>query len=132
MLEAEAPATCDAIWGFLEQPLDGIVRHAYGLGPELWILTPPAPEVPPENATIFPIPGDIGFYHYDGQLPNGEKIYDIALFYDRGAKSMITVGWVPTNVFAAVTENLEGLRSVGLGVIESGPTAIRIERVAAP
>jgi hypothetical protein len=129
MLEEEAPMTCDAIWGFLDKPIEGMVRHAYGLGPELWIFTPPAPDLPYENATVFPIPGDFGFYHYEGQLPNGEKIYDIGIFYGRGAKSLTTVGWEPTNVFATVTENLEGLQRVASEVIETGPKAIKIERL---
>lgn len=129
LLEEQAPLTCAAVWEALQQPLSGSCRHGHDTGPELYVLTPPAPDVPDENATVFPIPGDLLFYHYDGQLPRGERIYDIGIYYDRGC-SLLRIGWTPGNVFASVTDNLEGLRSVARAIHETGPKGVRVERVS--
>jgi len=129
LLEEDAPATCEMVWRVLEKPLKGPANHARGIGPEIYVMMPPAPEVPNENLTVFPIPGDLLFYHYVGQLPRGEKIYDIGIYYDRGGHSFWNVGWVPGNVFATVAENLEGLQRVGREISNSGAQLIEIERV---
>lgn len=129
LLEEQAPLTCDAVWCALEEPLEGSCRHGHDSGPEIYVLMPPAPNVPDENATVFPIPGDFLFYHYSGQLPRGEKIYDIGMYYDRGGFSLLRIGWTPGNLFATVTENLRGLQLVAREIHETGPKRIKIERV---
>jgi len=129
LLEEQAPLTCEAIWAMLAKPLEGSARHGHETGPELYVLTPPAPDVPDENATLFPIPGDFLFYHYAGQLPRGEKVYDIGMYYNRGGKGLLRVGWTPGNLFATVTTNLAGLQQAARQVIETGPKRIRVERL---
>jgi hypothetical protein len=129
LLEEQAPLTCDAVWNALERPIEGSCRHGHDTGPELYVLMPPAPHLPDENSTLFPIPGDFLFYHYSGQLPRGEKVYDIGMYYDRGGASLLRIGWTPGNLFATVTENLAGLQRVAKEIHETGPKPIRVERV---
>jgi len=128
LLEEQAPATCETVWKVLEKPLEGKVYHGHETGPEIYFFMPPAPDLPNENSTVFPIPGDLLFYHYDGQLPRGEKVYDVGVYYGRGGKGLLAVGWTPGNLFAAVTENLEGLQKVGREVSNSGPQPVVVER----
>jgi hypothetical protein len=127
MLEDDAPATCEMFARVLAKPFVGSARHGHDSGPELYVLTPPAPDLPDENSAVFPAPGDILFYHYDGQLPRGEKVYDIGIYYDRGGHGLLRVGWTPGNLFAVVTGNLAGLQRVARQVHETGPKAIRLE-----
>lgn len=130
LLEEDAPATCDAIWAALKKPIERPVRHARGIGPEIYLMLPPMPSVPNEHMTVFPIPGDLLFYHYEGQLPRGECIYDIGMYYDRGGHSFWDVGWVPGNVFATVSQNLEGLQRVGRIISSAGAFTARVERLS--
>lgn len=129
LLEEQAPATCEMIWSLLEKPLEGKVYHGHETGPEVFFFVPPAPDVPNESSTVFPIPGDLLFYHYEGQLPRGEKVYDVGVYYGRGGKGLLNVGWTPGNLFATVTENLAGLQQVGRMVSNSGPQSIVVTRV---
>jgi len=125
-----APDTCEAIWELLAEPLRGPVNHARGIGPEIYVMLPALPQVPEENMTVFPVPGDLLFYHYVGQLPRGEVIYDIGMYYDRGGHSFWDVGWVPGNVFATVTGNLAGLQRAGGIICERGEHPAIVERAS--
>jgi hypothetical protein len=130
LIEEQAPDTCDIVWKFLEKPWESMVKIGIETGPEIWFLVPPAPELPNENSTVFPIPGDLLFYHYDGQLPHGEKVYDIGIYYNRGGKSLLKVGWTPGNLFATITENLSGMQKVAGEMFQSGPKKIVVQRVS--
>ena len=127
--DEQAPLTCDHVWKSLEQPLEGIFNHGHESGPEIWFYMPPAPDLPNENATLFPEVGDILFYHYDGQLPRGEKIFDMGIYYGRGGKGLLAVGWVPGNLFATVTENLKGVQEAARFINDHGPQRATISRV---
>lgn len=129
MLEEQTPRTCEAVWRLLEKPIDTKARFGQQTGPELYVLTPPAPGLPYENAQLFPTTGDLLFYHYDGQLPYGEVVYDIGIYYDCGGTGLASVGWVAGNLFATVTENLTGLQMEAKKVEQIGPQPIRVERV---
>jgi Protein of unknown function (DUF3830) len=129
LIEDKAPDTCAAVWNFLEKPLEATVRIGIETGPEIWFLVPPSPDLPNENSTVFPIPGDLLFYHYDGQLPHGEKVYDIGIYYNRGGKSLLNVGWTPGNLFATISENLSGVQKVAGEMLRSGPKKIIVQRV---
>ena len=129
LLEQEAPVTCETVWQALAEPRTETVHHGHETGPELWFLMPPAPELPNENATLFPIPGDLLFYHYDGQLPRGEKVYDIGMYYARGGRGLLNTGWTPGNLFATVTENLQGLQQMAAHIKNYGPQTVVVERL---
>ena len=59
LVDDAAPLTAEAFWNAL--PLSGAAYHAKWANNEVYILTPPFAERDPgkENATVFPIPGDI-------------------------------------------------------------------------
>jgi hypothetical protein len=127
--EDQAPATCAMVWNALQKPLQATVRVDHDMGPKLYVAMPPAPDLPNEQTTLFPIPGDVLFYHYAGKLPRGEKTYELAVYWRRGGKGFSNAGWIGANLFATVTTNMEGLQAVARTVLDSGPKTMRVERV---
>jgi hypothetical protein len=118
MLDDEAPKTCRAVWDAL--PQTGPTYHAKWANNEIYILTPPfAPEEPGrENATVFPIPGDLCYFFVPpgGHVPPdmreqcGETgVIDLAIFYGRNNYLLAPDGHMPGNLFATITEGLKEL-----------------------
>jgi hypothetical protein len=115
LLDAEAPLTCDAVWNAL--PLEGDAYHARWAGREVYTLVPPLATDPGrENATIMPVGGDLLYFEVDAasiDIPpdrrTGQPFIDIALFYGRNNLLLGPAGYMPGNLFATITENLEGL-----------------------
>ena len=115
LLDEEAPRTCDALWNAL--PVEGDAYHARWAGREVYTLIPPL-DVDPgkENATILPIAGDLLYFEVPAasiDIPperrTGQPFIDLALFYGRNNFLLGPEGYMPGNLFATVTENLEGL-----------------------
>lgn len=115
LLEEEAPLTCEAVWEAL--PLEGDAYHARWAGREVYTLVPPLDKDPgKENATIMPIGGDLLYFEVQAasiDIPperrTGQPFIDIALFYGRNNFLLGPEGYMPGNLFATITENLEGL-----------------------
>jgi hypothetical protein len=126
LLETQAPRTCDAVWDAL--PFEGEALHAKWAGHEIWTAMPAIPLPGPENQTIFPLPGDVLFFHFPGASYVGEDVYDFALFYDRDSVCFGPQGFIPGNRFAAVVDNLEGLQEACRRIHREGSEAIRVER----
>ena len=118
LVDDGAPLTAEAVWNAL--PLSGAAFHAKWANNEVYILTPPFAEQEPgkENATVFPIPGDILYL----PVPKGTKVppdmldqcratglIDLAIFYGRDNYLLGPDGHMPGNLFATVTEGLEEL-----------------------
>ena len=118
LVDDAAPMTAEAFWNAL--PLSGAAYHAKWANNEVYILTAPFAERDPgkENATVFPIPGDILYL----PVPPGNKVppdmqeqcretglIDLAIFYGRDNYLLGPDGHMPGNLFATVTEGLEEL-----------------------
>jgi len=144
LLDREAPQTCAAIWGALAQPAVNEVVHAIYAGRELVFNLPPANQtfdplaIPPENQIIAPAPGDLCFrymrpheLHNPGPVGAHENgLWDFMIFYARNARLFSAQGWVASNLFGTVVENLEGLATMGVRVHREGLKEVRIERLA--
>lgn len=110
LLSEQAPATTDAIWELLAEPLVVKGIHAMWTGPEISLQVPPErahdalAHLPPENQTIFPQPGDLVWAYLPpyafGGMP--DPVYDIGLFYGPHGRIFLPVGWVPANRFASL------------------------------
>jgi hypothetical protein len=84
MLDDDAPAVCDYIWNRL--PLESKAIHGMYSGAEVFQLVPDAHDVPPQNRTMLPLPGEI-LYFYDagGNVTNRMgAVGEICLVYGRG------------------------------------------------
>jgi Protein of unknown function (DUF3830) len=110
LLAEAAPITCENFWHGIGEAWRADMHHGRETGPELWCyVPPPGEELPYENATVFPEPGDILYYHYiQPPTRDGARIFDIGIYYGRGC-SKLAQGWIPGNLFARVTDR-EGLR----------------------
>jgi Protein of unknown function (DUF3830) len=115
LMEEEAPKTCDAVWNAL--PKSGPVHHAKWANNEIYILTAPfaAEEPGRENATVFPIPGDLLYFFISpgGPVPPDLReqcaatgLIDLAIFYGRNNYLHGPEGHMPGNLFATITEGL--------------------------
>ncbi len=118
LLEQEAPKTCEVVWKAL--PHRGQVYHAKYARNEIYTMVPRFFEQPigMENTTITPIPGDVCFFDFDGEVLDQkfkeEKgidklpgVVDLAVFYGRNNLLLNgDIGFVPGNVFATIEENL--------------------------
>jgi len=129
LMEDQAPATCAMVWDVLRTPLEGRVRIDHDMGPKLYMPMPPAPELPNEQYTLLPAPGDVLFFHHAGRLPRGEKTYELAVYWRGGGKGLSSAGWIGGNLFATVSGNLEGPQAVARAVLDTGPKPMRVERV---
>jgi hypothetical protein len=118
LLDDDAPKTCQAVWDAL--PQSGPTYHAKWANNEVYILVPPFAKEEPgkENATIFPIPGDICYFYVPpgGHVPPDMReqarktgIIDLAIFYGRNNHLLSPDGYMPGNLFATFTEGLPEL-----------------------
>ncbi|HKJ12407.1 MAG TPA: DUF3830 family protein [Ornithinimicrobium sp.] len=124
LLTDVAPRTCAAVVEAL--PLEAQVYHGKYARNEIYALFHEFPGSDPgrENTTITPIPGDLCWFTFAGDdlgspaygYETAEQhrahgaIVDLAVFYGRN-NLLINgdQGWVPGNVFGAITEGLDEL-----------------------
>ena len=110
LLESDAPKTCRSIWEAL--PFEGVLNHGIWSGPETYLMIDPSIRIAPENQTVQTQAGEIGYYTVEGGriVDWPDDISELAFFYGRGARPRMPTGPVAVNLFARVTENLEGSR----------------------
>lgn len=140
LLEKQAPRTCAAVWEALAAgPLAGPAQHAKYARNEVYTMVPRfGGGVGRENPTVTPIPGDVclfdfaggmldtAFKHDQGIDPDAGAI-DLALFY--GRNNLLVngdVGWVPGNVFGAITDGLDVMAEACHDVWRSGSVGERL------
>lgn len=120
LLDEEAPRTAKAVWDHL--PLSAPVFHGKYARNEIYALHNQFADTDPgsENTTITPIPGDVCWFTFTGDVLGNpaygyeeeqrEKgaIIDLAIFYGRN-NLLINgdQGWVPGNVFASIVDGLD-------------------------
>ena len=132
LLDDAAPRTCAAVWDTL--PLEGDAYHARWAGREVYTLVPPLGSDPgAENGTIFPIPGDLLYFNVPAdsidvppERRTGRPIVDLALFYGRNNYLLGPAGHMPGNLFAVITENLDGLAAACNSIWYEGAVGERL------
>ncbi|RKX77617.1 MAG: hypothetical protein DRP87_08655 [Spirochaetes bacterium] len=138
LLEDKAPETCKCIWNVLEKPFENYAVHAMWTGRELSLGIPaekfPNDEglnIPPENQTVIPIPGDLiwnAYFPYQWQ-GNPKPVYDFGIFYGRESRLLLPVGWRPSNRFGEIVENLSKFAEVAARCQIEGRKRLRVERL---
>lgn len=137
LLDDKAPQTAQLIWDVLEEPLENKAIHAmftgrelsYGI-PESRIAESRGLSIPPENQTMFPLPGDLVWnaylpYQWQG-VPH--PVYDFGIYYGRDCRILLPTGWRPSNRFGEITENLADFAAVCARLQSEGLKTIRLER----
>lgn len=136
-LPEKAPSVCRMLWNALEKPFEGVCVHAMFTGRELSFSLGPdriddsALNLPPENQTLFPIPGDLIWnayapYQWQG---NPSAVYDFGIFYGRDSRLLLPTGWRPSTHFGCIDENLEAFAAVAARCQLEGRKTLRISRV---
>jgi hypothetical protein len=114
LLDELAPRTCAVIWELAGLAPQLVAVHAAFTGRELSVRIPAElalqagdPKVPPENQTLFPIPGDLIWAQLPPYAWSGvtEPLYDLGIFYGRDSRLLLPVGWVAGNRFAEILPN---------------------------
>jgi hypothetical protein len=103
MLETEAPAVCDYIWGLL--PMESKAVHGMYSGAEVFQMIKDPQPLEPQNRTTLPLPGEL-LYFFDpgGNVTNmAREVGEICLVYGRGVSLKGPEG-VPTyaSLFARI------------------------------
>jgi len=112
LLDELAPRTCDAIWELAALAPELLAVHAAFTGRELSVRIPVdlanrvemLLALPPENQTLFPIPGDFIWSQLPPYAWTGikEPLYDLGIFYGRDSRLLLPVGWLAGNRFAEI------------------------------
>jgi hypothetical protein len=137
LLEDQAPKTCDAMWRILEEPIVQKGIHAGWAGREISIEVPPAnrvvdpTQIPKENLTLYPIPGDLCFGYFPPGYGVGitEEYWDLALIYGRETRFEFSFGPVPMTLWATIDDGLDPIAKECERIRIEGLKTIRVSRV---
>lgn len=138
LLEEKAPQTAAMIWKLLESPVENQAIHAMFTGRELSFGIPNARmdegtifDLPPENQTMFPLPGSLIWNAYRPYqwLGAPHAVYDFGIFYGSESRIFLPTGWRPSNHFGDIVENLEAFAAVCSRCQREGAKTLRIERL---
>jgi Protein of unknown function (DUF3830) len=129
LLDERAPRSAEVFWqiagaGGLHEAI-----HAIWTGPEISCPIPAAnlpaqarlEALPLENATSYPEEGDIAVVYAPANTWKGQPpfaFFDVGLFYARGARLLMPMGWIQASVCARVVD-------ADLAAFQSGCQAIR-------
>ena len=112
LLDAQAPAHAEMLWRLARRGTSHDAIHAMWTGPEISCpimassFPPDAPSsFPAQNATSFPESGEIAtVLGPSGRWKDApaEDFFDIGIFYDRGARLLMPMGWIMASVAACV------------------------------
>lgn len=84
MLDDEAPAVCDYIWGLL--PIESKAIHGMYSGAEVFQLIDSPRAADPQNRTALPLPGELLYFYDAGGNVTGrpQAVGEICFVYGRG------------------------------------------------
>ena len=112
LLPERAPVNCAFLWAALAEPCAVAAIHAMWTGPEISCPLPATAlettlrdtQLPLENATITPAPGDVVLTWLPPRLWGGgpDPVFDIGLYYGPGARCLFPIGWQAGSVVARV------------------------------
>jgi hypothetical protein len=148
LLEDEAPKTCEAVWSVLTEsddpesirgwPEKGEVHTGQFVGPELYVFLPPdRKNLPIENLTFRPIPGDVMLFvipdDYRRRVIAG--LWDFSVFYDRGGDLRVEppgvegVGWRGSRFAKVPNIHLDELLDLGNKIWREGVETMIVRRL---
>jgi hypothetical protein len=113
LLDDRAPRSAEALWQIAGAGGVHEAIHAMWTGPEISCPIPAAKlpaqahldGLPRENATSYPEEGDIAVVYAPANTWRGQPpfaFFDVGLFYGRGARLLMPMGWIKASVCARV------------------------------
>jgi hypothetical protein len=114
LLDDRAPRSAEALWQIAGAGGAHDAIHAMWTGPEISCPIPAAKvpaqarleTLPLENATTYPEEGDIAVVYAPANTWKGQPpfaFFDVGLFYGRGARLLMPMGWIQASVCAQVS-----------------------------
>lgn len=116
-LEAKAAATL--AWLIKRLPFEGVAQHARWSGEAAWTRLGARPDLPFENATAYPAPGQLLLYAGGASEPELLLPYGPCAFACRA-------GALAGNHFASIDGGLTELRVIGETLLLTGAQPLRI------
>lgn len=134
--ETLAPRTVETIWTALAQPIEELTFHAMFAGPEIMVGLPKSaqtfdPNLPPENQTVIPSPGDVLWFYQAPRMMKGltDEFWEIGLFYGEGGRVFGPLGWTPVTIFGSVVpEDLPAFAAECADIRMHGAKRLEIKR----
>jgi Protein of unknown function (DUF3830) len=136
-LDQLAPSTCSAMRKLASMAPDLLAVHAAFTGRELSVRISQelasridGLATPPENQTLFPIPGDLVWSHLPPYAWSGvtEPLFDLGIFYGRDSRLLLPVGWLPGNRFAEIfRDDLPALAKLAAETQVKGAKRVRLQ-----
>ncbi|HEY3811962.1 MAG TPA: DUF3830 family protein [Caulobacteraceae bacterium] len=117
LVEARAPAT--VAWLAHRLPLEGLVTHARWSGEAGWVRLAEQPDMPFENSTAYPAPGQLLLYRGDLSEPEILLPYGPCAFASRS-------GLLAGNHFATIRDDLDAWRAAGEALVVTGAKTFRL------
>jgi len=118
----DAPLTCAAFRKML--PMSASTLHVRWSGQAVWLpMGDMSLQIPPENATSYPVPGEILLY------PGGVSETEILIAYG-GTRFASKAGQLAGNHFLTLDSGIEHLKEIGRLALWHGaqPTTIELAR----
>lgn len=137
LVEADAPSACDLLWGLLATPFVGRAVHAMYAGPAALVTVPPrhgeprGGQIPVENETNQPAPGDVLLLPPDPTLTQDVTGVTLALFYGPHGRPLTPSGWVAGVKVGVITEGREAVLEQCRRLRFAGAAEVRLARVEA-
>jgi hypothetical protein len=136
----DAPATCQAVWDFLAEPLRQPTHHSVFSGYEFYLYCPPV-RLELENHVVHPKPGQFLYYHLlpgrnAGNIAHKINLEgspaeaaEIAIWYGEGELRRMTELDVRGNMFASIDERHEELFLQGYRTLNEGSQQAVLSRL---
>ena len=136
----DAPVTCQAVWDFLEAPLNENTHHSVFSGYEFYLYCP-AVDLELENHSVHPKPGQFIYYYLQpgrnaGNIAhkinlegNPSEAAEIAIWYGEGELRRMTELGVRGNLFASIDDNHEELFLTGYRTLNEGMQRATLSRL---
>ena len=138
--EKQAPETCELMWNCLETAMETDGIQAMWVGPELMFLMPTEnqkgdpTQLPVENATVNPLPGDVLFAYYPPQVTRQyydefreKSVWDFFVIY--GPDPILSGAGAA--VWAHIVQGLEDLAVECRKIRAEGNKLFRVSRLDA-
>jgi hypothetical protein len=142
LLDDLAPRSAEVLWQIAGAGGAHDAIHAMWTGPEISCPIPAA-NVPAqanlgaltlENATSYPDEGDIAVVYAPANTWKGAPpfaFFDVGLFYGRGARLLMPMGWIQASVCARVVgEDLAAVRAACQSIRQRGACRLSFQQDA--
>lgn len=131
LLEDQAPKTCEILWGTLPLRIKAI--HDIWSGRQIFAPLGSPLEIPPENLSLYVVPGDLYYYERPAHLDRGRpygwlELAEVGVVYGRDSQPWSPRGPKVVNIFATIAQGLPSFAERCAQMITEGGRWLEITR----